>query len=146
VSLDSVEIVFLKRRALIVEDDFLIPTDLEETLNRAGFGEVRLTGDMQEAIDLVQTENWDAVILDGNLHGVIAEPVALALLARDIPFVVVTGYGKGRLPPSFDGGAILQKPIREQHSLPCFSTSWKKLDELRDFKGTDPGAMGERCS
>ena len=50
--------------------------------------------DVKSALAIIQDEPLDGALLDANLNGVSSEPIALALLAAAIPFVVVTGYGR----------------------------------------------------
>jgi DNA-binding response OmpR family regulator len=102
----------LPSRVLIIEDEFLIAMDLEMILQRTGISQVRLTGELQEAIDLIQAESWEAAILDANLGGRSSEPIAIKLSERRIPFVVVTGYDIEKLPPRLREARVLQKPIQ----------------------------------
>ena len=52
----------------------------------------------------------DAAVLDANLHRVSAAPVAIALTARGLPFIVTTGYTREQLPEGFEAGTLIEKP------------------------------------
>jgi CheY-like chemotaxis protein len=52
---------------------------------------------LDEAQEMAQREAFDIAILDVNINGGEAYPIAEALAARDIPFVFSTGYGKESL-------------------------------------------------
>jgi hypothetical protein len=59
-------------------------------------------------------ENLDAGIIDVNLGGEFVYPVADVLLARDIPFVFVTGYGVESIDGRFARVPIIKKPVQRQ--------------------------------
>lgn len=100
-------------KLLIVEDEFLIAMDLEQTLKNNGYLQVEMSGDFKEAIERSNNENWDAVILDANLNGTSSEPIAHALRSKKTPFIVVTGYDSEKLPSILREAPSLQKPIRD---------------------------------
>lgn len=99
-------------RLLIIEDDFLIAMDLAQALTKEGFSQVEMSGDLKEAIKRLNTENWNAVILDANLNGTSSERIAQTLRSNDTPFIVVTGYDSEKLPLILREAPFLQKPIR----------------------------------
>lgn len=83
---------------LIVEDDFLIGTDLELVLKHRGAAEPEVVGSCGLALERVASENFDLVTVDvrlsdGNCHGLVEE-----LGNRGIPFVYVTGCEPAELP------------------------------------------------
>jgi two-component SAPR family response regulator len=56
----------------------------------------------------------DAGIIDINLGGEFVYPVADVLVARNIPFVFVTGYGVESIEPRFGGVPMIKKPVQRQ--------------------------------
>jgi hypothetical protein len=52
-----------------------------------------------------------AAFLDVNLNDVEVFPVADELLMRGIPFIFMTGYDEGSLPPEFREWPRLEKPF-----------------------------------
>ena len=56
----------------------------------------------------------DAGILDINLGGEMAYPIARLLQARKVPFVFMTGYGAETIAAPFPGVRILQKPLERE--------------------------------
>ena len=97
-------------RILIVEDEPLIAFEVEQTLTEAGFAVVGVAARLEEALAMVEDGALDAAVLDANLHRVSAEPVAIALTARGLPFVVTTGYTREQLPEGFEAGTLIEKP------------------------------------
>jgi CheY-like chemotaxis protein len=81
------------RRILIVEDEYLIAMSLQDALETAGSIVVGPVSSAEKAIKTIDSEpHLDAAILDVNLGGVLAYPVADLLIARKIPFVFTSGY------------------------------------------------------
>ena len=85
-------------RVLIVEDEFLVATLIEDMLTSAGCVVSGPIPRLAEALDAVDCGTFDAAVLDVNLGGDRVYPVADALSRRNVPFVFVTGYGTGVLP------------------------------------------------
>lgn len=96
---------------LIVEDEFLIALEMRATLGDAGYETVGPARTVQEALTLIDSLKPNAAFIDCNLNGEYATSVALALTARQVPFAVVTGYGRDSLPPAFSDGLIAGKPL-----------------------------------
>ena len=81
------------RRILVVEDEYLIGMSLADGLESAGSIVVGPVPSVDKAIKTIESEpHIDAAILDVNLGGVLAYPVADMLIARKIPFVFTSGY------------------------------------------------------
>lgn len=81
------------RRILVVEDEYLIAMSLQDALENAGAVVVGPVPSIDKAIQTIDSEpNIDAAVLDVNLGGVLAYPIADMLIARKIPFVFTSGY------------------------------------------------------
>jgi CheY-like chemotaxis protein len=81
------------RRILVVEDEYLIAMSLADALENAGSVVVGPVPSVDKAIQTIDSEPYiDAAVLDVNLGGVLAYPVADMLIARKIPFVFTSGY------------------------------------------------------
>ena len=80
-------------RVLIVEDEMIVGVELETLLERHGCKVLGPAPTVARALDALDHDHPDAALLDLNLDGQSAAPVAAALLAQRVPFVVVTGYG-----------------------------------------------------
>ncbi len=101
-------------RVLIVEDEFLIAMDNKFVLEDAG-GEVGgVAATVQEAEQLIDRSGWDAVVLDANLNGVSAEPVAERLRERGIPYVVLSGYSPDQMKGALADAPFLSKPSQSE--------------------------------
>jgi CheY-like chemotaxis protein len=81
------------RRILVVEDEYLIAVSLSDALSAAGSVVVGPVPSVDKAMEKIESEpHIDAAIVDVNLGGALAYPVADMLLARNIPFVFTSGY------------------------------------------------------
>ena len=98
-------------RILIVEDEFLVADDIAMVLEDFGCEVIGPVPTIAEAVAVIKAEALDGVLLDANLDGVSSTEVAEALVARGIPFVVVTGYGHLKLPSAaLEAAARVTKP------------------------------------
>ena len=99
-------------RVLVVEDEFLLAMELEAFLKRDGSEVLGPAPTVEWALALVYDEKPDLALLDVNLKGVRATPVAAALRERGVPFVVITGYGEAQLSePELRAAPRLAKPV-----------------------------------
>lgn len=100
------------RRILVVEDDNFLAADVVGGLEAIGAQVVGPVGDIDDALDLIgRTELLDAAVLDLNLRGKMAFPVADALMERHVPFVFATGYDKAAIPARYGAVARCEKPV-----------------------------------
>ena len=121
------------RRVLIVEDDFLLAMELEALVEGGGGTVIGSVSSVQQALIKLDHELPDVALLDVNLKGERATPVAGALQARGVPFVVITGYSNQQLTePELRAAPRLEKPVNAgdlRHAL------------LRALALGDPGSL-----
>src|SRR4051812_4702481 len=99
-------------RILVAEDDYLVANDVCDVLIAGGAEVLGPYPTVAAALEGAETGGRiDAAILDVNLRGEMVFPVALALSARDVPFVFATGYDEGALPGRFATATRLEKPV-----------------------------------
>lgn len=100
------------RRVLLVEDEFLIASDLAQLLRQQGAEVLGPAATVRSALDLLQQAAApDGAVLDVNLRGEMAFPVADALRARGVPFVFATGYTGEMIPERYAGVPCCEKPF-----------------------------------
>jgi len=121
------------RRVLIVDDSVFVCNALRRDLRRAGFDTVT-TSSGWTALSMVEAGDIDAVIAELAMPAMDGEELIerMALLAPDIPCVVVTGYAThekvvslSRQPNVF---GILVKPWDHARLIDTINTA---LDETR---------------
>jgi CheY-like chemotaxis protein len=98
------------KRVLVVEDEYLVAMDMSMWLEAAGAHVVGPASNVSAALEALKSAELDGAILDVNLRGEMAFPVADALVARGIPFVFTTGYDARAVPVRFAGVKRCEKP------------------------------------
>ncbi|CCD93104.1 putative response regulator receiver (CheY-like protein) [Bradyrhizobium sp. ORS 375] len=100
------------RRILIVEDEYMLADELRAELGDAGATVLGPVGTVTDALVLAAREGAiDGAVLDVNLRGEMAFPVADLLIERGIPFVFTTGYDESIIPDRFSNILRCEKPI-----------------------------------
>lgn len=100
------------RHILVVEDEFFLVVELERELESAGARVVGPAPSVAQALALIASEPViDAAVVDVNLGGEPAYPVADACLARGVPFLFATGYGDGDLDARYPHVPRCEKPV-----------------------------------
>ena len=106
------------RLALVVEDELLIAMHLELLLEQHGWRVLGPATTVAEALRLLSGQTPDVALLDLNLHGELATPIAEHLQARGVPFVVVSAYGRpGQMVAAVNGAPVVSKPIDERRLI-----------------------------
>lgn len=109
------------RVALILEDNFMIATDMEAELAKLGFVSIQVCASADDALAFLETSTPGLALLDLNLgQGKTSLDVATELVGRGVPTVFVTGYGDTfPLPPHLDGLTKLIKPVSQASMQDC---------------------------
>lgn len=104
--------VLTGKRVLIVEDELLVALMIEDVLLDLGCQTVGPCGSVAKALEAARIEELDLAVLDVNLDGEKVYPVAAVLTERRIPFLFVSGYGDGAIPPDHRAWKVCAKPFR----------------------------------
>ena len=100
------------RRVLVVEDDYMIATEIRGELEQAGATVIGPVPSVRKALRLIENETIDAAVLDVNLGEEVSFPIAEALEAKAVPFVFCTGYNSGDIPEEWQHATIVLKPLK----------------------------------
>jgi CheY-like chemotaxis protein len=96
---------------LLIEDEFLIALDAEQTLRDLGAENVEVISTFEHALETAQQADYDAAVLDVNLNGRLSFPIASAFMRRGVPVVFASGYQLDTLvPEGFDNPIHVSKP------------------------------------
>ena len=98
------------KRILVVEDEPMIRMLLEDMLGELGYTVAAEAARIEEALEATKNADFDLAILDADLNGQPALPVAEALVTRGTPFVFATGYGE--VPKPYRDRPMLTKPFQ----------------------------------
>lgn len=100
------------RRILVVEDEYMVAGEVVGELEARGALVVGPVPTVARALEIVEASGaLDGAVLDVNLHDEMAFPVADALAARGVRFVLSTGYDKAVIPERFAGVPRCEKPV-----------------------------------
>lgn len=101
-----------RRKVLVVEDEMLILLMIEHMLADLGCDSITGVATVDKALTMINSQSFDAAMLDLNLGGVDSNSIAEALTAREIPFFYCTGNGDHAMNKGFKGQSVLRKPFR----------------------------------
>ncbi len=121
-----------RRRALIVEDEFLIANDLEAAMHALGFDDCDLAPNAKQAHSLSMADRPDIVVVDVCLEGG-REGIEVARWLRqmfDVPVVFVTSYSDdstvARINEQVPGAPVLPKPVYAERLADAIAEASKR--------------------
>lgn len=102
-------------RILVVEDNYMVAQLLSEILENLGCVVIGPFPTAQSGLLASENNILDGAVLDANLgDGATSAPVAAALKAAAVPFLVATGYGSLALSDeTLDRAPRIAKPIND---------------------------------
>jgi DNA-binding response OmpR family regulator len=99
-----------RKCALIVDDDPMVAMLVEDVLRGMRIdGLVNLN--LQNALAELDVSEFDVALVDMELRRESARPLVLALIARDIPFLVMSGADQSALVAEFPQILAISKPF-----------------------------------
>ena len=96
-------------RVLIIEDEYFLADDLVKALQALGAHVIGPVSELPDAIS-VQRDDFDVAVIDINLRGYLAYPIADELMRIGKPFIFTTGYGADTIPHRFRQVQRFEKP------------------------------------
>jgi CheY-like chemotaxis protein len=109
----------------LVEDEVMIRMMVADMLEELGYSVAAEAGEINEAMKLAQSTEFDLAILDVNVNGKVISPVAELIKARNRPFIFATGYGSSGLPEEYRDRPALQKPFQLETLARMIETALK---------------------
>lgn len=111
-TVNIVDPIASKGKALIVEDNMLIAIELENTLKNLGFDQVDSSPNLKRAQKLLNKKQYSICFLDIDLKVETSFELAYTLQKEEIPFVFTTGYdSKHPIPNLLRSVTLLKKPL-----------------------------------
>jgi CheY-like chemotaxis protein len=103
---------------LVAEDEFLLALELGLLLEGHGYRVLGPASTVAEALRLLAAETPDVAVLDVNLRGETVTPVAEALRASGVPFLLASAYDRSDLADPVLAAAVnLGKPTSDRRLL-----------------------------
>lgn len=101
------------RRLLVVEDDYLLASGLQEALEMHGASVIGPYSDVAGALAAIGdgTGTIDGALLDVNLGDETSFALADALRERNVPVLFLTGYDDSALPAAYLDIRRCRKPV-----------------------------------
>ena len=99
------------RSVLLIEDETTISFLIEDMLRDLGAADVWHAATVPGGLELLQRHAPSLAVLDVNLGGTPVYPIAEQLAERRIPFLFITGYGRGGLEKNWSSRPVVQKPM-----------------------------------
>lgn len=106
--------LFAGLKILVIEDEVILFLLIEDMLNELGVAEAWHAVSIRDALAILDDRRPDAAVLDVNLAGEMAYSIANRLDESSIPFVFVTGYGRGGIPQEWAAYPVIEKPFELQ--------------------------------
>jgi CheY-like chemotaxis protein len=102
------------RRVLIVEDSPVVGPFTVDLIEELGCIAVGPAPNMAAARELIDSEQLDAALMDIHIRGERVFPLCEGLAARNVPFVLTSGYAHWQVPDQWQAQPRLQKPYTLQ--------------------------------
>ena len=96
---------------LVVEDEYYLADELALELADNGATVLGPVPNVCDALALIDRHSPDGAILDVNLGGEPAFPLADMLIGRGVPLVFTTGYDREAMPERFAHVPRCEKPV-----------------------------------
>lgn len=110
------------RRILVIEDEGLIALLLTDALEEAGATVVGPCYTLAECLKVIESEDFDAAIVDVDLAGHDVFPAAEMIRQRNIPFLFHTAHGeRAELQSRFADAPVCRKPTSMKDLLEVLS-------------------------
>lgn len=130
----------LGRRILVVEDDYIVATDICRGLSDLGATVLGPAPTPFYALALLGRRGVDIAVLDIKLHGQDVFEVAEELTSRGTPIVFVTAMGAKTLPTAFRQCPVLAKPVDPHRLHAMLAETLARRDAKPDLH-TVPGSQ-----
>ena len=117
-------------RMLVLEDDFLISSDLAEMIENSRCAVIGPACTLQQALELDAVSPADAGIFDISINGQITFELPQLFRQSGRPFVFLTGYDRTAIPEEFRDVPVVEKPYGgEEINAACLWLSYTVMGD-----------------
>lgn len=111
-------------RVFVVEDESLITMTIEDVIETLGCQMVGPVAQLDEALTVARTGDFDCAVLDINIRGGNTYAIADLLLERGCPFLMATGCSDWSMPKHL----VTEKRLTKPFSAAELETELRLLD------------------
>ena len=101
-----------KSKILLVEDSPVVGPFTADLLTELGYTVIGPAPNLASARQLIETEDFDAAVVDIHIRGERVFPMCELLDAKGVPFVLTSGYADWQIPDKWAGRPKLTKPYK----------------------------------
>ena len=101
----------MSQRILVVEDEMIIASMIEEMLIDLGHEVAGLAMGLPQALEMAKDQRIDLALLDVHLEGGASYPIADLLESRGVPVIFASGSGGLGLEAAYRDRVTLTKPF-----------------------------------
>ena len=98
------------RKILVIEDSPVVAEFVVDLLDELGCEVVGPAPNMAAAREMIESETFDAALVDIHIRGERVFPLCEILEAKRAPFILTSGYADWGMPEKWDDRPRLQKP------------------------------------
>lgn len=113
---------------LVLEDDYYLAKDLQQALEAVGSTVIGPFANEADAARATGERTPGCAFVDVNLGAGPSFEIPRRLRGADVPFLFVTGYDAGTIPPEFADVPRLEKPVGRRRIVEA-ANSLLRLDE-----------------
>lgn len=106
-----------RKRILVVEDEPLIAMDLERVVANSDCDVLGVASSVDEGMRTLDDDDIDGAIIDVYVAGEMVFPLADALDARHVPYIILSGHDRRVLPDRYNRHPFMAKPYDETKLL-----------------------------
>ena len=124
---------------MVVDDDRLVLATVTQGLRQAGY-RVHAADSGEQALELLQENAVDLVVLDIRMPGLSGVELAERLTDKEIPFIALTAYGEEDLVTALAAlGALcyLVKPVDMSQLIPAIENALYRARELTQLRRSE---------
>ncbi|MFG0329725.1 MAG: response regulator [Phycisphaerales bacterium] len=117
------------RRVLVVEDFALIADEIREILEDQGAVVIGPSAKIEQALKAIDKHEPELAVLDVNLDGTPAFPVADELARRKVPYILATGYDESHVPEAYLSTPRITKPFTSTELVTTLARAYQNRAE-----------------
>lgn len=128
----------MRKKVLIVEDEFIVANDLQLILMQAGYTVTGIAASVEEGVEHLQKQKPDIVILDIRLNGKLSGiDFAKQLKTKNIAFIYLSANSSQKVleeAKATEPYGFIVKPFREKDLLITLDIAWYRHEHSLESK------------